>query len=323
MQLPSEVTVSVESTNPPDVEILTPVDGSTFYAEQLIDISASIADLDDSLNDLSIVWNATGIGELDILPPGSDGIVTDQITLPEGPVTLTLEATDPSGKVDTDSVELTIRAPKFRSRVQITQPNTGEFSVGGSTVTFAGTMSDVDIDDNLLAVTWTSDKDGELSTGMADASGTYSFESSEMSLNTHQITMTVTDGWDYSARTPFNTPIGTPPSIILQQPYANTLINEGDEQVFSAIVSDTEQSGSELQVVWESDINGTLFVGAAESSGLSQFESDSLQFWYTYYYSHSHGFGWTLRDSTSQHGSQCDSDTTQCCDFPRSSDHHG
>ena len=39
-----------------------------------------------------------------------------------------------------------------------------------------------------------------LSTGMADASGTYSFESSDMSLNTHQITMTVTDDWDYSAR---------------------------------------------------------------------------------------------------------------------------
>ena len=45
--------------------------------------------------------------------------------------------------------------------------------MGGSTVTFAGTMSDVDIDANLLAVTWTSDKDGELSTGMADVSGTY------------------------------------------------------------------------------------------------------------------------------------------------------
>ena len=118
---------------------------------------------------------------------------------------LTLEATDPSGKVDTDSVELTIRAPNSAPICEITQPNTGEFSVGGSTVTFAGTMSDVDIDANLLAVTWTSDKDGELSTGMADASGTYTFESSDMSLNTHQITMTVTDGWDYSARIPFNT----------------------------------------------------------------------------------------------------------------------
>ena len=106
-----EVSVSVEATNPPDVEILTPVDGSTFYADQAIDISASIVDLDDSLNDLDIVWTATGVGELDILPPASDGIVSDQITLPEGPVTLTVEATDPSGKVDSDSVELTISAP--------------------------------------------------------------------------------------------------------------------------------------------------------------------------------------------------------------------
>ena len=56
-----EVSVSVEATNPPDVEILTPVDGSTFYADQAIDISASIIDLDDSLNDLEIVWTATGV----------------------------------------------------------------------------------------------------------------------------------------------------------------------------------------------------------------------------------------------------------------------
>ena len=273
-----EVSITVESTNPPEVDILTPIDGSSFYADQPIDISASIADLDDSLNDLSIVWSATGVGELDILPPSSDGIVTDQITLPEGPTTLTLEATDPSGKVDTDSVELTIRAPNSAPICEITQPNTGEFSVGGSTVTFAGTMSDVDIDDNLLTVTWTSDKDGELSMGMADASGTYTFESSEMSLNTHQITMTVKDELGLECTDTIQYSIGTPPSIILQQPYVNTLINEGDEQVFSAIVSDTEQSGSELQVVWESDINGTLFVGPAESSGLSQFENDALSF---------------------------------------------
>ena len=57
-----EVSISVESTNPPDVEILTPTDGSTFYAEQAIDLSASVVDLDDSLNDLEIVWISSGIG---------------------------------------------------------------------------------------------------------------------------------------------------------------------------------------------------------------------------------------------------------------------
>jgi hypothetical protein len=56
------------------------------------------------------------------------------------------------------------------------------------------------------------------------------------------------------------------------------LINEGDEQVFSAYVSDTEQSGADLMVEWESDINGTLFIGPAESSGISQFETDALSF---------------------------------------------
>ena len=273
-----EVSVSVESTNPPEVAILTPTDGSSFYSDQTIDVSATIADLDDSLNDLEIVWTATGVGELDVLPPANDGVVTDQIMLPEGDTTLTLQVTDPSGKVDTDSVELTIKGPNQAPLCEITQPNNGEFSVGGSNVTFAGTMSDPDIESSLLAVTWTSDKDGELSTGMADVSGTYSFDTSELSLNTHQVTLTVTDEMGLQCTDTIQYSIGTPPSIVLQQPYANTLINEGDEQVFSALVSDTEQSGSELQVVWESDINGTLFVGPAESNGLSQFETDALSF---------------------------------------------
>ena len=101
---------------------------------------------------------------------------------------------------------------------------------------------------NLLAVTWISDKDGELSSGMADASGTYVFDTSTMSLNTHQITMTVTDEMGLQCTDTIQYSIGTPPTIILQQPYVNTLINEGDEQVFSAIVSDTEQSGSDCRL---------------------------------------------------------------------------
>ncbi len=273
-----EVSINVESTNPPEVEILTPANGSSFYADQIIDVSASIADADNSLNDLDIVWMASGIGELDILPPTSDGMVTDQITLPEGEYTLSLEATDPTDKTDTSSVNITVTAANTAPSCEITQPTSGDFSVAGATVTFAGTFSDPDIEPTMLAVTWTSDKDGELSTGMGDAAGTYSFEASELSQNTHQIALTVTDEMGLQCTDTIEYSIGTPPSIVLQQPYANTLINEGDEQVFSAFVSDTEQTGSELMVEWESDINGTLYVGPAESSGISQFETDALSF---------------------------------------------
>ena len=273
-----EVSVNVESTNPPEVDIITPVDGSRFYADQIVDLSASISDADNTLNELAIVWTATGLGELDILPPNADGMVVDQLTLPEGEYTLSLEATDPTSKSDVSSVELTITAPNSAPNCEITEPTNGEFSVAGESVTFVGTFSDPDIDATLLAISWTSDKDGELSTGMGDSSETYSFESSTLSQNTHQVTLTVTDEMGLQCTDTIQYSIGTPPSLVLQQPYANTLINEGEEQVFSAFVSDTEQSGSELIVEWQSDINGTLYVGPAESSGISQFETDSLSF---------------------------------------------
>ncbi len=273
-----EVSVFVASTKAPLVNILTPLNGSTFYSDQEIPVSATIEDDDNALNELTISWTASNVGALEVLPPDAEGLVSDTITLPEGAYTLTLDVTDPTEKQDTSAVDITVIGPNEAPICEIVQPTSGDFSVAGSSVTFAGTFSDPNIEPSDLAVTWTSDKDGELFAGMGDATGSSTFTTDEMSQNTHQVTLTVTDEMGLQCTDTIQYSIGTPPSIILQQPYANTLINEGDEQVFSALVSDTEQSGPELMVEWSSDVNGTLYMGPAESSGISQFETDSLSF---------------------------------------------
>ncbi len=73
-------------------------------------------------------------------------MVVDQLTLPEGDYTLSLEATDPTNKSDVSTVDFTITAPNTIPLCEITEPTNGDFSVAGESVTFVGTFSDPDIE---------------------------------------------------------------------------------------------------------------------------------------------------------------------------------
>ena len=273
-----EISVNVDATEPPVVEILSPVDGDQYYSDQDIPISASVVDVDNSLNSLELVWTSSIDGNLTITPPDSDGLITDVLMLSQGTHTIQFDANDPDGKSDSVSVDIVVTAANNQPLCEIISPTSGEFSVAGAEVTFTGTASDPDIDPELLNIAWVSDIDGELYNGIGTGSGEVSFSSTELSLNTHQITLSVSDEMGLTCEDTIQYSIGTPPSILLQLPYVDTLINEGESLTFSANVSDTEQSGSELMVEWESDIDGQLFSGYAASNGISQFQSSSLSF---------------------------------------------
>ena len=273
-----EISVNVDATEPPIVEILTPVSGDQFYSDQVIPFSARVSDVDNTLNSLELGLTSSLDGVLTITPPDSEGLLTDELTLSEGTHTIEFNATDPDGKSDTESVDIVVTQENIQPLCEITAPISGEFSVAGAEVNFIGTANDPDIDPELLTVVWSSDVDGELSNGVGSNTGEVSFSSSELTLNTHQISLIVTDEMGLACTDTIQYSIGTPPTILLQLPYVDTLINEGETLIFSANVSDTEQSGSDLMVEWESDIDGQLFSGYAASNGISQFQSASLSF---------------------------------------------
>lgn len=274
----SEISVFVDATEAPEVEIFTPLSGDTFYADQPIALTASVSDSDNPLSSLSVEWTSSIDGTLTVSAPDNSGQIADELTLSEGSHTLSLSAEDPDGKSAETSVNITVTGPNQIPNCEITNPINGEFSLVGDEVTFEGTATDPDISPSMLAVTWTSDKDGELSSGMGDPSGSVSFSSAELSQNTHQITLSVTDEMGLSCTDTIEYSIGSPPTLLLQLPYVDTLINEGDDLTFSAYVSDTEQSGSDLLVEWESDIDGQLYSGYAAANGISLFNSTSLSF---------------------------------------------
>ena len=218
------------------------------------------------------------------------------------------------------SVNIIVTGPNEEPICSISSPQNGDFSLLEKRFCLKVARQTPNILPSMLAVTWTSDRDGELFAGMGDPSGTILFASSELSQNTHQITLTVTDEMGLSCMDTIEYSIGSPPSLMLQLPYTNTLINEGDDLTFSALVSDSEQSGSELLVEWESDIDGQLYA-AMQLPMVSLNSSTSLSFG-------THIISATVTDFDNLYTTETVSivvnafPPTQCDHLTRSSHHH-
>ena len=77
--------------------------------------------------------------------------------------------------------------------VAITGPESGLNYDWGEEIVFEGVVRD-DQDVTELIIVWRSDKDGVLNEDPPDSQGTVRFSTSELSANTHAITLSATDG---------------------------------------------------------------------------------------------------------------------------------
>ena len=109
---------------------------------------------------------------------------------------------------------------------------------------FEGIATDEDINNNELLVEWTSDKMGDLGTSIPNTNGEMVFSYADLTIDTHAITMTVTDEKGGSCSDFVIVTVGTPPSISIDSPTSATY-NEGDGITFSTTVSDNEDQPNE------------------------------------------------------------------------------
>ena len=121
-------------------------------------------------------------------------------------------------------------------------------------VTFEGTADDVDVANETLTVAWESDQDGIFGASAPDVSGTIAFDYDGLTLNTHLITMTVSDERGETCADTVTLEIGTPPEVTIDTPADNSLLNDDIAASFSATVSDQRDAADALTVRWESDV---------------------------------------------------------------------
>jgi len=270
------VTLEVVATDAPTAEVLQPVADGKYYSDQPVALEGLVGDGEDAIEDLVVSWESSLDGPLAGATPDGDGLVWGSASLAEGDHVITLSVVDTSGKEARDSVAIVVGPANSAPSCAITAPPTGAAGPAGETVVFSALAEDVDIDNSDLLVEWSSDRDGDIGTSTPDSDGTVTFPISTLSVETHTVTLTVTDevGASCTASTVYT--VGTAPTLVVTAPTDGDVANEGEAVAFAATVSDGEDTPSAILLSWESDVDGEFSTQGADATGVIAFSASGF-----------------------------------------------
>ena len=188
------IDLDVQPYGDPWAEISSPEAGGVYYSDQLIEFSGAIGDEADEPSVLSVTWDSSIDGELNIDgEPEADGEIIGFGYLTKGEHAVTLNVANTGGNATTASVVIDVGPPNSSPTCEILAPEDGAEGEIGEVVTFVAQVADVDVPADWLAVEWASDYDGELGSSTPESDGDVRISTSALTINTHVITMQVSD----------------------------------------------------------------------------------------------------------------------------------
>ena len=153
-----------------------------------------IFDNEDDSNELLYEWMSSVDGVLRLNATlESDNSMVGSSYLSEGIHFITLRVEDTTGKTTVANTTITVGGPNSDPTCEIIVPSSNITTASGEQIMFEGVATDEDINNNQLAVEWTSDKMGDLGTSIPNTNGELVFSYADLTIDTHAITMTVTD----------------------------------------------------------------------------------------------------------------------------------
>ena len=274
----ARVTVDVQPTDAPVAEITSPTTEGVHYSDQLTTLEGLVSDGEDEVSALTVAWESSEDGVLTggFTEPDSEGGLLGAARLSEGDHFLTLTVTDSTGKEGRDSTTIQVGPPNSSPTCSISAPATDEAGPEGALVPFTGEVGDVDVAADWLTVRWGSDKDGELGESAPNSSGGVTFPYADLTVDTHVVTMTVTDEVGATCAADVIYTVGTPPELTVTAPVDGEVLNETDAVSFTATVLDNEDLETDIVVAWSSDVDGEFSTQGADSSGAISFSVDTL-----------------------------------------------
>jgi uncharacterized protein (TIGR02145 family) len=179
----------------PEVEILSPLSSQTHYVDRLISFSAQISDADSDINDLSVYWESSVEGVLDVdTTIDSTGLINDYAYLTEGEHAISLWVEDERGNKSKEISVIEVGPPNRPPDCAVDTEDGS--SIFGEPVIFSGIASDLDIPAHLLEVQWRSSIDGILDISAPSSDGQVLLSVPQLSVGQHIITMEVRDELD-------------------------------------------------------------------------------------------------------------------------------
>ena len=261
----------------PTASIVQPISSNTLYADELIAFEGFIFDAEDSVQDLSYYWfsNLDGVLEEAHGTATSEGQIIGYTYLQEGQHAIELHVEDTTGKTGIASVLIEVRGSNTPPICSFTIEDSDQIGQFGDTLVFAGTATDPNIPNEELSVTWSSDKDGILGTSTPSDNGDVLFSNSNLSINSHIITMLVEDEKGASCSSSLEYTINSPPTINIIHPTSTSAFVMQEDILFSVVVGDLEDSPNELFLEWE--LNGTIIsTQNAQATGIAEIMQSNL-----------------------------------------------
>ena len=275
-----EISIEVEATSAPTVQITSPSTTGLYYSDQLILFSANIQDTEDAPSDLTYTWESSLDGPLPAnATANEDGLLEEYMYLSEGTHALTLAVTDLSGKTTERSISLNVGGTNTNPACSITAPANGDVFLVGESITFQATMSDAEVSIDDLQVMWKSDKDGDLGEGIVNSSGEVQLSTSALSANEHIIQFLVQDELESSCSNSIVITVeeeGNAPQLTLLSPTDGDVVEYGSSVRFEATISDNEDTPQDITLAWVSDLDGVLENPIPNSNGEIEFNKANL-----------------------------------------------
>jgi len=244
--------------DPPQIDILQPIDGSIYYEGFPIAFTASAWDTEDGDLSGTIQWFSPYYE----LPTGAD---FTQAFFPNSH-TVSAYVEDSAGTSNMVSVTFTV-LPNTVPEISISAPAAGgQFQVG-DLVSFAAAASDAEDGDISATIQWSSSLDGPLGMGA-------NLSMAELSPGEHTIVAAVSDsvGAETSATVAIQVvePLNIPPQVSISAPGDGAQFLVSDPITLEGQAFDEEDGDLSGTLIWSSDISGTLGEGPVLTVQLSQ-----------------------------------------------------
>ncbi len=266
---------AIQQNTPPFGEILQP-QAAQYERGTLIEFTAEIDDIESGPEGIEAYWESTidGILALDT-EADSGGLISGFSTLSEGEHGITLHLSDAQGATAVLTTTISVLAQNTAPSCSITAPTSGEKLLATDLNIATASIVDQESDASTLLVQWSSDIDGDLGTSNINSNGETSIALSELSYGLHELSVLAEDSQGTSCLDSVFVQILAKPIVHILAPATNTEHSIFASIAFSGEVFDEDSDLSQLNIIWESSLDGILQTMSPDANGLFSF-SQSL-----------------------------------------------